>query len=278
MTKIKKLAGLISEKYGVIKRARGPFLYTAKNVRLTDLYQEGGRAILGWGSDSTSCWTVFKNVLSRGINGSFETDFSFSAAKKCATPLSRSCSALFGDGRTAVTFSSKEKALKAALSLSVEKTCVYRPWNTQDIQFNGHDCILFAPPLAWAESYWILACKKDILENADEEIRRAVEALSTKIPSPVEAAVTRSVYDLIKAIQVREEKNWFIYDTVLTRYFLRKGPYLYPKMSEAQYDSFVRHCLDCEIVISPDYSVPSIVPFGADKGVFRKLEKSPFEF
>ena len=35
-------------RYGAVTRARGCFLYTKKGVRLTDLYQEGGRAILGW--------------------------------------------------------------------------------------------------------------------------------------------------------------------------------------------------------------------------------------
>ncbi|MBQ7619549.1 MAG: hypothetical protein IJS51_05390, partial [Treponema sp.] len=58
----------IQKRYGSITRARGPFLYTQKNVRLTDLNQEGGRAILGWDS---SAYTVFKNVLSKGLAGSF---------------------------------------------------------------------------------------------------------------------------------------------------------------------------------------------------------------
>lgn len=37
------------------------------------------------------------------------------------------------------------------------------------------------------------------------------------------------------------------------------------------------HCLNLGIVISPDYSVPSIVPFGADTGVFTALKNNPFE-
>ena len=38
------------------------------------------------------------------------------------------------------------------------------------------------------------------------------------------------------------------------------------------------HCLDCELVISPFYDKDSIVPYGVDKGVFRKLERTPFSF
>ena len=94
----------------------------------------------------------------------------------------------------------------------------------------------------------------------------------------MEAAYTRSIYDLIKALQEREEKHWFIYDKVLTKYFTRKGPYLYPKVPEEKYNDFVIHCLNQKIIISPDYTNPSIVPFKADKGVFSSLQKNPFVF
>ena len=68
------------------------------------------------------------------------------------------------------------------------------------------------------------------------------------------------------------------YDKILTKYWTRHGPWLFPKIPQEKYESFVQHCLDCELVVSPFFSVPSIVPFGADSGVFKKLEKSPFDF
>ena len=71
----KELAQEISKKYGTVKRCRGPFLYTQKGERLTDLFQEKGRSILGWGKEGSSAFTILKNVLDRGITGSFETDF-----------------------------------------------------------------------------------------------------------------------------------------------------------------------------------------------------------
>ena len=94
----------------------------------------------------------------------------------------------------------------------------------------------------------------------------------------METAYTRSIYNLIKALQEREEKHWFIYDTVISKYWNRQGPYLLPKVPEDKYNNFVLHCLDCGILISPDYNNPSIVPFGADKGVFKQLKNSPFEY
>ena len=44
-----------------------------------------------------------------------------------------------------------------------------------------------------------------------------------------------------------------------------------------KYRDFFLHCLDCGMVINPNYDGDSIVPFAADKGVFSKLAKNPFE-
>ncbi len=293
MNSRENLAENIVLKYGMIKRARGCFLYTEKRVRLTDLYQEAGRAILGWGSKGT--FTVLKNVLDRGITGSFYTDFSAENIK-FKSQLSRAVSSLFGDDRTAFVFSSKSNALKAALELSSEGTSFFRPWNPVSVDWRAVDCIVFAPALPWTDDIFILAAKSELVfqkesengknlkeresqpEQKNQEISSRKFDFESVLPSPLCAAVTRSVYDLIKALQEREEKNWFIYDKIINKYWTRKGPYLFPKVGEEKYQDFVLHCLNCELVVSPDFSQPSIVPFGADLGVFRKLEKSPFEF
>ena len=59
----------IYNRFGCITRARNCFLYTKKGIRLTDLYQENGRAILGW--DGKSAFTFIKNTINRGQTGSF---------------------------------------------------------------------------------------------------------------------------------------------------------------------------------------------------------------
>ena len=102
-----------------------------------------------------------------------------------------------------------------------------------------------------------------------------IKTMQNKLSSPIEAAVTRSIYNLISALQTRQEKDWFIYDLALTKYWQRKGPYLFPKISKELYGKFILHCLDLGIVVSPVYEQPSIVPFGADRGVFEILKKNP---
>lgn len=265
MNEVDELAAELTARYGVVKRARGCFLYTAKGVRLTDLYQEGGRAILGWGG--AGAFSVLKNVLSRGLTGSFDTDFTPRADGIAKSQLARAVSALLGDERVVSVHTGKQSALRSALSAAPQATAVYRPW-AQGADWARCDAVVIEPPLAWTPHLFLLAVKAGVPCTAE----------SARIAAPLCAAVTRSLYDLVAAIKVRQEKDWFVYDTVLVRYWTRRGPYLFPKVPCAQYAAFVRHCLQNELVVSPCYEQPSIVPFGADFGVFRRLQRNPFPF
>ena len=265
-----KLSKEIFSRFGTIKRARGNFLYTAKGVRLTDLFLEGGRAVLGWGSDNSKCWTIFKNIISRGITGSYITDFNAYSKDSFTTQLDRSISFLLNSERKTYIFNNKEEALKTAININQSSVSVYKPWAWEDTKIETVECVVIASPLAWAQNIWILAVKRELNTLVLDQIKSLV------LPAPLEAALIRSVWDLIKVIQNRSEKDWFIYDKILTKYWTRKGPWLFPKVKEDDYQNFVLHCLDCNIVISPFYTVPSIVPYGADFGVFKKLEKNPF--
>lgn len=254
------LADEISARYGAVQRARGCFLYTRKGVRLTDLYQEGGRAILGWGG---SCFTVFKNVLSRGLTGSYDTDFT--------GRIARAAGDLLASGRIVGIYDTQRAALQTALAAGKESTSMWKPWLPDAPDWSGVAAVVIEPPLPWTQSLWITA----MLPSAQAEAALA-EHPGIKIPAPLAAAAARSMYDMIAALQERKETDWFIYDPVVTKYWTRKGPYLYPKLPRGQYEDFVKHCLDCALVISPVYETPSIVPFGADAGVFRKLKNTPF--
>lgn len=265
MSDIDFLASEISSRFGTVKRAKKCFLYTAKGVRLVDMFQENGRAILGW--EGGSAFTMLKNVLSRGIAGSFETDFPYRTKKAVQS--------LFASEREIFIYYSKEEALKAALAISPAGTNFFRPWNSAEVSWPEIDSIVFAPPVPWAEPIYFVAAKPDCVEAALE--CGAAFSAGKKLPAPLHAAVARSMYNLIYALQARSEKDWFLYDKVLSKYWERKGPYLFPKIPQENYRDFVIHCLECGLVVSPDFLNPSIVPFGADVGVFTKLKNSPFE-
>lgn len=264
MTNRDFLAKEIFSRYGTVQRARGCFLYTKKGVRLTDLYQEGGRAILGWGNGSSS--TVFKNTLNRHITGFFNTEFEAQTKKAVET--------LFCSPRTIFFYNNYSSALSTALAISKSATFFYRPWNDATVDLSSQKAIIFVPPYPWGDIFILAANPADATESA----KYGILDPGIKIPAPLHSAISRSVYDLISALKTREEKDFFIYDQILHSYWQRKGPYLFPKMDINDYQKFVLHCLDLSLVISPDYNMPSIIPFGADKGVFTKLKNTPFEF
>lgn len=255
----------IYNRFGNIKRARGIFLYTEKGMRLTDMYLEKGRAILGWGNDNgtngTSAFLKFKNLINRGLTGSFNTDFAKQLDKAVSDLLNADCKAFI--------FSTEEALEKAALSLST-KIVSYVPWLgtvAGCTPVEDFECVKIYPPLPWTQNLFVLAVRDDITTLFMPERHNGA----------VYGAIARSIYDLISVLTKRQEKDWFLYDTFLKNYFTRKGPYLYPKMTQDKYDSFVKHCLDCKLTISPDYNIPSIVPFGADKGVFTLLKNNPWQ-
>ncbi len=261
-------------RFGAVTRARNCFLYTKKGVRLTDMFQENGRAILGW--EGGTSFTFLKNTLNHGQVGGFITE-----DKGRHYRLEKAVSQLLLSERKVFIFSNKKDAVSAGLFFSDNNSSVWKPWLQEDINWSKIDSLIIQPPLPWTDSIYILAVKADGVakEKLDIILNKKTQSLPSgtiDIPFALEVAVTKSIYNMIAELKVREEKNWFIYDPVLTKYWTRKGPYLYPKMPQENYDDFVLYCLECGLVINPDYNAPSIIPFGADKGVFTKLKNNPF--
>ena len=265
MNSIDFLTREIFIRYGNVRRTRGPFLYTEKNVRLTDMYQENGRAILGWGG--CNGFTFLKNVLSRGQTGSFVTQHLYQLEKAVSTLLNSS--------RAVFLFRKFEDAGECSQKYFSVKALLYRPWIVGAEKIYDCDSVILQPPLPWTEDIYILAIKSQLAEEKSELLDK-IE--SERFAPCLLQAYARSIYDLIKALQEREEKDWFLYDQVLKPYFVRIGPYLKSKVPASVYSDFVKHCLDCGIVINPDSDGLSIVPYSADKGVFEKFKKNPFTF
>lgn len=252
------------KRFGAVTRARNCFLYTKKGVRVTDCFQEGGRAILGW--EGGNAFTHFKNVLCRGQVGSFICEDS--------PRIEKAVSSLLVSTRKVFFFSSKMDALKAGLLLAKDSTSIYTPWTNSNGTACDTTCVVIQPPLPWTDSIYLLAIKTEALESE----LPAILPNQISIPFALNTAITRAIYNLSAALQDREEKDWFIYDSVLTKYFERTGPYLRPKLPAEVYDSFILHCLNLGIAFNPNYNENSIIPFGADRGVFTCLKNSPFSF
>ena len=263
-------------RYGFVTRARGCFLYTHKNQRLTDMFLENGKAILGW--DSKNAGTFFKNMISKGLTGAFICEDKPRIDKALSQLIGKECHVFF--------YNTKADAVKAAVGAGAKNIVSYRPWNKEQEDLAGADAVVMVPPFAWGEEIVILAMpsnrgasRASATPDGTSATPGDPEALEgpLTIPFSLQTALTRSIYNLIAQLPLRQEKDWFIYDTILIKYWERKGPYLYPKITENKYEEFVKHCLDCGLVINPAFNEPSIIPFGADKGVFTKLKNNPFE-
>lgn len=244
----------ITVRYGAVKRARGCYLYTQSGIRLTDMAQDGGRAILGWGFGKAR--QILKNVIDRGYTG-------------CCMPaadnmLQNALKTLLPEVSCFRVYSSELKIDRVC----GKKPVMWRPWDVTELSPAGKNlssCIEICMPFSWPP-YRVFVFT---------EMHPSIEP-SDALPAPVATAMTRALYDLASELPVRTEADWCAYDLILGTYWKRRGPYLSPLVTESLYHDFFIHCLDAHLVISCDYDVPSVIPFRASDGCFTPLKKKPF--
>ena len=285
------------KRYGAVVRARGPYLYTQKGVRITDLYLDAGRAVLGRGCSGSNAFRVLKNTLERGETGSFPSAYN--------TRFQKAVLSLIPGYDYAARFSTEDSLLRAAALYTSERTTVtkqnstgtqrvtvspsaglrvklWRPWQTETAdsaagnnpyETLGTDTriaegiLAFYPPLALQEAGLIAVFKAGNKPFPPSDL----------CSGALLNAITRSIYDLQREIPKRGEKEWSRFDAVLSPYFERKEAYLIPKILGAQYDEFILHCLDCRLLIPP-YPAPALVPVGVNEGNFSCLKQNPFKY
>jgi hypothetical protein len=238
--------------YGNVRRARFCYLYTQSGIRLTDLCQAEGRAILGWNCGSAN--TAFKNVFNRGVH--WVPD----ALGAPWIPVSDIEEHRL-ERAVRILFPTAAHVSLARIDSLGPDLPQWRPWAVSPAN-EVPEAVYFLPPFPLA-SDWAIVCSKMLLPFSDP------------LPPPcILAGIVRSIYDLIAELPRRGEAGWARYDKYLSPFWERRGPYLYPKMSEDDYPAFVTRCLEAHLVISPHYGVPSIIPWGADPGDFTLFERN----
>lgn len=289
----------LKKRYGTVVRARGLYLYTQKGVRITDLFLDAGRAVLGRGCSGSNAFRVFKNTLERGETGSFLSAYE--------TRFQQAVLSLISGYDYAAWFSCENSLLRAAASYLSEtantlRVKLWRPWQTEtadsleslpcetrgDEMFGigtsagaqsemtdagtksvtiAEGVLAFYPPLALHEAGLIAVFKAGNGHLPPSDL----------CSGALLNALTRSIYDLQREIPKRGEKDWSRFDTVLSPYFERRGAYLIPKIEAAQYEAFVHHCLDCRLLIPP-YPAPAAVPVNVNEGDFSRLKQNLFKY
>ena len=128
--------------------------------------------------------------------------------------------------------------------------------------------VKIVPPFPYATELCVYAfstaCGEEMLQNLPK---------NDIVPAPLLAAFTRGFYDLKIALGTYTENDFKANSKVFEPFFIRNQCYLFPKIPEEKYKDFVLKCLDIGIVISPDYNVPSIMPWKANPGDLKKISK-----
>ena len=128
--------------------------------------------------------------------------------------------------------------------------------------------VKIVPPFPYATELCVYAfstaCGEEMLQNLPK---------NDIVPAPLLAAFTRGFYDLKIALGTYTENDFKANSKVFEPFFIRNQCYLFPKIPEEKYKDFVLKCLDIGIVISPDYNVPSIMPWRANSGDLKKISK-----
>lgn len=301
------LKDAIQSRYGTVRRAREYHLYTSKGKRLLDLYQEAGSAILGWRAGKSKL--VFKSMLDRGLTGSFPCEAEGELVRAVQEILPQ-----YSEVRWYASREKARRACAGFLDLWSEiplmESPLLHPEASSDIGPGGDSPLSAAKSLhgvqlwrPWLdEAFYAMSDRIDsaflhsVRETLDTMVLsaplpfaggitlavfapRSNEAIARIPPSDSVApallsALARSFYDLSAAIFARTESDWTVYDEFVGQWWDRRGPYLVPKMRPSRYAQFFYSCLDQGLLISPDYQVPSIIPFTADIGEFRALQRA----
>ena len=241
--------------YGNVKRCRGSYIYTAKGKRITDMYMNSGRAILGW--KSGNAMTLFKNVFDRSILADLPNDY--------VRQLSSALQKLFPYAKQFFVFSSD-------VNNDEDKLPVFRPWEKLNFDIIEESQFVFYPPFGFGQVSVIVSNIEQTVENEKYSYINDKKIICD-LPSPLCAALSRSIYDLISELPKRTETDFSVFDEYLFSDFDRNGPYLYPKCSRGDYEKLFLSYLEAGLLLSPDYDFPSIIPFGANPGDLKKVRK-----
>jgi hypothetical protein len=276
----------IKKRYGNVKRARGIYLYTEKSVRLTDCFLDGGRGILGHGGGKAK--TAFKDCFERGANGFYDSGLipAFEKSVKKLLPAEYTEIRLYSE-KTAAMLGETSVSLDGASEKA--NPVLWRPWldfagkiteqptgyPKIQVVYNTNEVfpavVKILPPFTYATDICVYAFSEKSYKNLAELPQNDV------VPSPLLAAYTRGFYDLLNSFSLFTEKDFKANSKALEPFFTRNQCYLFPKIPKSQYKDFVLKCLDVGIVISPDYNVPSIMPWRANPGDIKKISKINLE-
>lgn len=285
-----------------IRRARGFRLYAENGRRYLDLYADGGRCAMGRKTGSSAL--AAKQAIDRGLVSAFPSFWEkrlekqilswlpgyaglrfFAAEEGALWALADTLGAGARPAGAASEFVSAalaDFASTVALELPFGEYRKDRGGARRGAKLGtgpGTESVGFALallPLAPAWSFGVLlAMRSEDLEALDTAARASGSgSLPRPIPAVKLAVASRALSDFLAftASPACGEKSWSAIDPLIAGLFTRSGPWLYPAYPQEEHREVFSACLKNGLLISPEYSWPSLVPGEFDKGEVAPLK------
>jgi hypothetical protein len=245
-----------------IRRARLWRLYAearpaGRPWRFLDMWMDDGRSLLG--AKGTGLGTVAKAAVDVGLTRPFP---SVREARLEKALLARH------PGYAAVRLYRDEgRAREAARTIAPElEPPILRPYAEH---WKGAPAPGALPRLALPR----LPCPA-ALSPAALLVRDAADAgaaIGDLVPPLLLACAHAALSELESFGRSYNEGLWRRVDRRLGPYFARRGPYLYARVAEPDYDSFFAAALGAGVLVSPAAELPSVVPGDFDDGELAAL-------
>ena len=180
----------IRNRYGNVKRARGFYLYTEKNIRLLDMYLDGGMSILGRRENQAPL--VFKQSIDKGLNAFLPSSGDYR--------LKKALNSLFPEHPHFYFFSEWSKAF-SFLEIEDNKTdldsCImentWKPFLPSSENLKKKKVFFVNPP--FCTSIKIAVSKDDL------------PILSCAVSAAEKEVLAKAFFDLIRVIKLRENES-----------------------------------------------------------------------
>ena len=269
----------IRKRYGNVRRARGYYLYTEKNIRLLDLWLDGGKAVLGRRTGQANL--VCKQFLDKGLTGFLPT--------KADVQLRRALESLLPDYPVIRWYETQNKAERIAGSIlqsgqnsAIQTVPVWRPFLGVDTGC-GNGAAAETVPIMLVTPAYPVPCGIIATGRQFEERVPPSDALFP----PLAYSLARAFFDLKRKtseLQIGDDRHSGmagrsarISHTIVKQrqaalnrkaeaerlihgVWTQKGWYLFPHIPESEYPALFLQALDAHVLISPEYGTPSILP------------------
>jgi hypothetical protein len=257
---------------GRVRRARGFRLYTERGTRILDLYQDGGRAILGHHGSRPSL--ELKNATDRGLTAAVPSAWEArvaAAARELISPAS-TVRIYAGMERTlhlllraaGAPAEVADPVFAVARGDSPPGLSLWRPF-LPDGAFSFASCRALVPVLPFPGDQ-----PPGVLLVRDTALLERLPQSDIVAPARL-APLSRAIADL--AAELRKGSASQLPGGGVPG-FSAVGRYLVPQFPASEYDDRFRRFLEMGVLISPETNEPSILPAEISSGEFALLRRA----